>query len=101
MQPRSLTLFVTHYPELAEFEDEYPKTVGNFHMSFLVHNDDDEQGKNTWILLIMALFEIYQLAACSHICMITCIAKIPSKIVADDSLNFLKFFFLKFVSQFS
>ena len=46
IQPKSLTLFVTHYPELAEFEDKYPEAVGNYHMNFLVHGDEDEQGKH-------------------------------------------------------
>ena len=32
---RSLTLFVTHYPSLAELEDQFPQNVGNFHMSFV------------------------------------------------------------------
>ncbi|XP_071104806.1 DNA mismatch repair protein Msh3-like [Haliotis cracherodii] len=39
---KNLTLFVTHYPMLSEFEGTYPDIVGNYHMSFLLHEDDDE-----------------------------------------------------------
>nr|XP_006811682.1 PREDICTED: DNA mismatch repair protein Msh3-like [Saccoglossus kowalevskii] len=41
---KCLTLFVTHYPPLAELEKVFPDEVKNFHMSFLVHDkqeDDD------------------------------------------------------------
>ncbi|XP_042304508.1 DNA mismatch repair protein Msh3 isoform X3 [Sceloporus undulatus] len=40
----SLTLFVTHYPPLCELERAYPRLVGNYHMAFLVNEDDSEQG---------------------------------------------------------
>ncbi|XP_030832222.1 DNA mismatch repair protein Msh3 [Strongylocentrotus purpuratus] len=39
---KCLTLFVTHYPPLAELSDHYPTQVGNFHMSFLLHDAEDE-----------------------------------------------------------
>ncbi|CAI5521744.1 unnamed protein product [Closterium sp. Naga37s-1] len=32
---RCLTLFVTHYPEIAQLEKELPGAMGSFHMSFL------------------------------------------------------------------
>ena len=35
LQVKALTLFVTHYPLLAEMESTYPGTVGNFHMSYV------------------------------------------------------------------
>ncbi|XP_025077388.1 DNA mismatch repair protein Msh3-like isoform X3 [Pomacea canaliculata] len=35
---RCLTLFVTHYPLLAEFQALFPATVGNFHMAFLLYD---------------------------------------------------------------
>ena len=34
-QVRSLTLFVTHYPVLAQLESTFPGAVGNFHMSYV------------------------------------------------------------------
>ena len=34
-QVKSLTLFVTHYPVLAQIEDTFPGTVGNFHMAYV------------------------------------------------------------------
>lgn len=37
---QSLTLFVTHYPILAEYEKLYPTNVGNFHMGFIVNETD-------------------------------------------------------------
>ena len=40
LQVRCLTLFVTHYPMLAEFQCLYPDIVGNFHMSFLLYDGE-------------------------------------------------------------
>jgi DNA mismatch repair protein MSH3 len=37
---RSLTLFVTHYPTLANFESTYPGLVGNIHMGFIEQETD-------------------------------------------------------------
>ena len=34
-QVKSLTLFVTHYPVLAQLETTFPGTVGNFHMAYV------------------------------------------------------------------
>ena len=34
-QVKSLTLFVTHYPVLAQLEATFPGTVGNFHMAYV------------------------------------------------------------------
>lgn len=46
-QVRCLTLFVTHYPLLGEFQQQFPDTVGNFHMAFLLYDgSDDEQDNN-------------------------------------------------------
>lgn len=35
LQVKALTLFVTHYPVLAEMENTHPGTVGNFHMAYV------------------------------------------------------------------
>lgn len=44
---KALTLFVTHYPSLAEFESKFPGIVKNYHMGFLEssngHSDEDDQ----------------------------------------------------------
>ncbi|XP_055968438.1 DNA mismatch repair protein Msh3 [Sorex fumeus] len=46
---KSLTLFVTHYPPVCELENSYSEQVGNYHMGFLVnedeskHNPDEEE----------------------------------------------------------
>ncbi|XP_056021939.1 DNA mismatch repair protein Msh3-like isoform X3 [Ostrea edulis] len=40
------TLFVTHYPILAEFEKSYPQNVGNFHMGFIVNEDRSTDGED-------------------------------------------------------
>uniref|UniRef100_A0A8C0AR75 DNA mismatch repair protein MSH3 n=1 Tax=Buteo japonicus TaxID=224669 RepID=A0A8C0AR75_9AVES len=36
----SLTLFVTHYPSVCELEKVYPEKVGNYHMAFLVNEEE-------------------------------------------------------------
>ncbi|KAG7154788.1 DNA mismatch repair protein Msh3-like [Homarus americanus] len=41
-QVKCLTIFVTHYLPLTEFEKLYPDHVGNFHMSFIVHEKEDD-----------------------------------------------------------
>ncbi|XP_016833849.1 DNA mismatch repair protein Msh3 isoform X1 [Cricetulus griseus] len=40
---KSLTLFVTHYPPVCELEKCYPEQVGNYHMGFLVDEDESKQ----------------------------------------------------------
>uniref|UniRef100_A0A8C4KYX9 DNA mismatch repair protein MSH3 n=1 Tax=Equus asinus TaxID=9793 RepID=A0A8C4KYX9_EQUAS len=39
---KSLTLFVTHYPPVCELERSYSQQVGNYHMGFLVNEDDSK-----------------------------------------------------------
>ncbi|XP_054842632.1 DNA mismatch repair protein Msh3 [Eublepharis macularius] len=43
----SLTLFVTHYPPVCELERVYPIQTGNYHMAFLVNEEDSEEEKAT------------------------------------------------------
>ncbi|XP_055418814.1 DNA mismatch repair protein Msh3 isoform X4 [Bubalus kerabau] len=40
---KSLTLFVTHYPPVCELEKNYSQQVGNYHMGFLVNEDESKQ----------------------------------------------------------
>lgn len=39
----SLTLFVTHYPSLAELEIIFPKQVTNNHMAFMTSQEEEQQ----------------------------------------------------------
>uniref|UniRef100_A0A8C9LBH6 DNA mismatch repair proteins mutS family domain-containing protein n=1 Tax=Pavo cristatus TaxID=9049 RepID=A0A8C9LBH6_PAVCR len=41
----SLTLFVTHYPSVCELEKVYPEKVGNYHMAFLVNEEESAEQK--------------------------------------------------------
>ncbi|XP_025722499.1 DNA mismatch repair protein Msh3 [Callorhinus ursinus] len=40
---KSLTLFVTHYPPVCELEKSYLQQVGNYHMGFLVSEDESKE----------------------------------------------------------
>ena len=37
-----MTLFVTHYPLLAELEQQFPAAVGNFHMAYVEAEESSE-----------------------------------------------------------
>ncbi|XP_074935705.1 DNA mismatch repair protein Msh3 [Phalacrocorax aristotelis] len=43
----SLTLFVTHYPSVCELEKAYPEKVGNYHMAFLVNEEEGAEQKGS------------------------------------------------------
>ncbi|RMC08071.1 hypothetical protein DUI87_15102 [Hirundo rustica rustica] len=43
----ALTLFVTHYPSVCELEQLYPQTVGNYHMAFLLNEEDSSQQRGS------------------------------------------------------
>ncbi|XP_068522312.1 DNA mismatch repair protein Msh3 isoform X1 [Anas acuta] len=43
----SLTLFVTHYPSVCELEKMYPEKVGNYHMAFLVNEEESGEQKGS------------------------------------------------------
>lgn len=40
-----MTLFVTHYPPVCELEKIYSRQTGNYHMAFLVNEEDNEEEK--------------------------------------------------------
>ncbi|XP_072777820.1 DNA mismatch repair protein Msh3 isoform X2 [Taeniopygia guttata] len=40
---QALTLFVTHYPSVCELQQRYPRAVGNYHMAFLLSEEDAGQ----------------------------------------------------------
>ncbi|XP_077203599.1 DNA mismatch repair protein Msh3 isoform X3 [Paroedura picta] len=46
-QVGSLTLFVTHYPPVCELERVYSSQTVNYHMAFLVNEEDNEEEKAT------------------------------------------------------
>ncbi|XP_077988845.1 DNA mismatch repair protein Msh3-like [Glandiceps talaboti] len=78
---RCLTLFVTHYPSLAELEQAFPDNISNHHMSFLVHDDkDDNQGNDVDVITFL-----YQLvpgaAARSYGLNVARLADIPKEIL--------------------
>ncbi|KAJ8030059.1 DNA mismatch repair protein Msh3 [Holothuria leucospilota] len=54
---KCITLFVTHYPPLAELEQQYEGTVGNYHMAFLLHQDNEKENENNQPVLTF----LYQL----------------------------------------
>lgn len=41
-ETKCITLFVTHYQVLCHFQQLYPDLVGNYHMSFLINEDDTD-----------------------------------------------------------
>lgn len=51
---KSLMLFITHYPSLGQFADQYPTEVGNFHMSFLERVNEDESHEITFLHKLVA-----------------------------------------------
>ena len=45
-QKRSMVLFVTHYPKIADLTTEFPGSVGAYHVSHLTSHDDASKNKN-------------------------------------------------------
>ncbi|XP_078252687.1 DNA mismatch repair protein Msh3 [Rhinoraja longicauda] len=43
---KSLTLFVTHYPPVCELEKLFPQNIGNYHMAFLLNEEDEQNGSD-------------------------------------------------------
>lgn len=39
-----LTLFVTHYPAVVQLENDVPMHVANYHMGYLLNEDETENG---------------------------------------------------------
>ncbi|KAK4302835.1 hypothetical protein Pmani_025093 [Petrolisthes manimaculis] len=55
-QVKCLTIFVTHYLPLTEFEELYPSNVGNFHMAFIV----SEEGENEGVDVVTFLYQLIE-----------------------------------------
>ncbi|XP_052792557.1 DNA mismatch repair protein Msh3-like [Mya arenaria] len=47
------TLFVTHYPILAELEDKFPGRVSNYHMSFFVHEESTTKDESREVITFL------------------------------------------------
>ncbi|XP_042637261.1 DNA mismatch repair protein Msh3 [Orycteropus afer afer] len=82
---KSLTLFVTHYPPVCELEKNYLQQVGNYHMGFLVHEDETKQesGKEEQIPdFVTFLYQITRgIAARSYGLNVAKLADVPGEIL--------------------
>uniref|UniRef100_A0A4W3I9U7 DNA mismatch repair protein MSH3 n=1 Tax=Callorhinchus milii TaxID=7868 RepID=A0A4W3I9U7_CALMI len=81
---KSLTLFVTHYPPLCELERLYPENVRNYHMAFLLNEEEDEQ-KGMKKLQPEFITFLYQMtegaAACSYGLNVAKLAHMPDEVL--------------------
>uniref|UniRef100_A0A8C0QNN3 DNA mismatch repair protein MSH3 n=1 Tax=Chelonoidis abingdonii TaxID=106734 RepID=A0A8C0QNN3_CHEAB len=77
----SLTLFVTHYPSVCDLEKIYPEQVGNYHMAFLVNEEErseDEENPE----FITFLYQITRgVAARSYGLNVAKLADVPEEIL--------------------
>ncbi|MBN3317605.1 MSH3 protein, partial [Atractosteus spatula] len=82
---KSLTLFVTHYLPLCELERLYPQHVGNYHMAFLLSDQDAESdgpSEETQPEFITFLYQLTEGAAArSYGLNVARLAKIPKDII--------------------
>ncbi|XP_053443474.1 DNA mismatch repair protein Msh3 isoform X2 [Nycticebus coucang] len=82
---KSLTLFVTHYPPVCELEKSYPQQVGNYHMGFLVSEDESKQdpGKEEQVPdFVTFLYQITRgIAARSYGLNVAKLADVPGEIL--------------------
>ncbi|KAK3610245.1 hypothetical protein CHS0354_022309 [Potamilus streckersoni] len=86
-KPKCLTLFVTHYPMLAEFENLYPDHVGNYHMSFFLNEEESNEEVITFLYQLVS-----GMAERSYGLNVAKLANIPSDIVkrATQKSHFLE-----------
>uniref|UniRef100_A0A8C0AR61 DNA mismatch repair protein MSH3 n=1 Tax=Buteo japonicus TaxID=224669 RepID=A0A8C0AR61_9AVES len=78
----SLTLFVTHYPSVCELEKVYPEKVGNYHMAFLVNEEESAEQKGTNPEFITFLYQITKgVSARSYGLNVAKLADIPEEIL--------------------
>ncbi|GAB1600646.1 DNA mismatch repair protein Msh3-like [Argonauta hians] len=74
-----ITLFVTHYQLLAQFEDMYPDFVHNYHMSFLVDNNEESDAADA----VTFLYQIVRgMAGHSYGLNVARLAQIPTQILS-------------------
>ncbi|XP_027490328.1 DNA mismatch repair protein Msh3 isoform X7 [Corapipo altera] len=82
----SLTLFVTHYPSVCELEKLYPDKVGNYHMAFLVNEEETGEQKGSEVEenpeFITFLYQIIKgISARSYGLNVAKLADIPEEIL--------------------
>ncbi|XP_051028202.1 DNA mismatch repair protein Msh3 isoform X2 [Acomys russatus] len=84
---KSLTLFVTHYPPVCELEKCYPEQVGNYHMGFLVNEDECEQDSGDMEQVPDSVTFLYQItrgiAARSYGLNVAKLADVPREILKN------------------
>ncbi|XP_071506743.1 DNA mismatch repair protein Msh3-like [Diadema antillarum] len=78
---KCLTLFVTHYPPLAELENLCPSLAGNFHMSFLLQETEDKENAVERLTFLYQLVE--GVAARSYGLNVARLADIPEPILEE------------------
>uniref|UniRef100_A0A2K6FT88 DNA mismatch repair protein MSH3 n=1 Tax=Propithecus coquereli TaxID=379532 RepID=A0A2K6FT88_PROCO len=82
---KSLTLFVTHYPPVCELEKSYSQQVGNYHMGFLVSEDESKRdpGKEEHVPdFVTFLYQITRgIAARSYGLNVAKLADVPGEIL--------------------
>lgn len=73
----SLTLFVTHYPPVCELEKSYSQQVGNYHMGFLVTEDESKQDTGmkcsvtgTTRIVLVSVFDNLKFIRASAYCLV-------------------------------
>ncbi|KAL4357775.1 hypothetical protein AHAS_Ahas09G0220400 [Arachis hypogaea] len=57
-QKRSIVLFVTHYPKIADLTTEFPGSVGAYHVSHLTSHHDTSKNKNSYLDNITYLYKL-------------------------------------------
>ncbi|XP_017905551.1 PREDICTED: DNA mismatch repair protein Msh3 isoform X1 [Capra hircus] len=81
----SLTLFVTHYPPVCELEKSYSQQVGNYHMGFLVNEDESKQDAGEEDQVPDSVIFLYQItrgiAARSYGLNVAKLADVPGEIL--------------------
>ncbi|XP_047714726.1 DNA mismatch repair protein Msh3 isoform X6 [Prionailurus viverrinus] len=81
---KSLTLFVTHYPSVCELEKSYLQQVGNYHMGFLVNEDESKEdpGEEQVPDFVTFLYQITRgIAARSYGLNVAKLADVPEEIL--------------------
>ncbi|XP_040095370.1 DNA mismatch repair protein Msh3 [Oryx dammah] len=82
---KSLTLFVTHYPPVCELEKSYSQQVGNYHMGFLVNEDESKQDTGEEDQVPDSVIFLYQItrgiAARSYGLNVAKLADVPGEIL--------------------
>ncbi|XP_049621997.1 DNA mismatch repair protein Msh3 [Suncus etruscus] len=80
---KSLTLFVTHYPPVCELEKSYSEQVGNYHMGFLVNEDESKHNPDEEVPdFVTFLYQITRgVAARSYGLNVAKLADVPGEIL--------------------